>query len=93
MACAILLRVRQGVGRPLPPLWHGKAGGVMKEPRWNPFVALGKLLFALVLIGVVLAMGTLASQKSLYRDTVMGNYGMAAVLVIVGSVLVGSVAE
>lgn len=27
----------------------------MKEPRWNPFVALGKLLFALVLIGVVLA--------------------------------------
>lgn len=48
---------------------------------------------ALVLIGVVLAMGTLASQKSLYRDTVMGNYGMAAVLVIVGSVLVGSVAE
>ena len=46
---------------------------------------------ALVLIGVVLAMGTLASQKSLYRDTVMGNYGMAAILVVIGAVIIGAV--
>lgn len=52
------------------------------------FLGLG---IALALVGVLLAMGTMASQKSMYKDAVVGNYGVAAVLLIIGAVIVGAV--
>lgn len=46
---------------------------------------------SMVLVGMVLALGTMASQKNLYRDTMVGNYGVAATLVVLGAVLIGAV--
>lgn len=60
--------------------WMGALFGVS--------IALG---LALVLIGLVLAMGTMKSQRDMYRDQVAGNYGVAAILVIIGAVLLGAV--
>lgn len=46
---------------------------------------------ALAVVGICLALGTLAAKRDLYRDTMIGNYGMAAILMIIGAVIVGAV--
>ena len=46
---------------------------------------------SLAVVGICLALGTLASKRDLYRDTMIGNYAVAAILVVIGAVIVGAV--